>query len=86
MTQLKSEELEKEAVRVAAIMASSARTAPKARGFDVIETMIVDGDDPQILAGAIEDKAKSNHPIFLQLIILVLTMSETLQGLRIKNL
>ena len=65
MTRLKSEELEKEAVRVvAAIMASSARTAPKARGVDAIETMILDGDDIQMLADAIEDKAKE-QPTYL---------------------
>ena len=59
MAQFKSEEVEREAVRmVAAMMASSARTAPKARGVDAVETMIVDGNDLELLASAMEDKAK----------------------------
>jgi len=63
MTRFKSEEVEGEAVRtIAAMMASSARTAPKARGIDAIETMIVDGDDIQALACAMEDKAKEQPP------------------------
>lgn len=79
MTQFKSEEAEREAVRAFAfMMASSVRTAPKARGVDVIETMIVDGSDLQILADAIEDKAKEQPTIFLQLLIWTPTMSESL--------
>ena len=63
MALLESKELEKEAVRlVAAIMTSSARTAPKTRGVDAIATMIVDGDDLEILACAMEDKAKEQPP------------------------
>lgn len=63
MARFKSEEVEREAVRtIAVMMASSARTAPKARGIDAIETMIVDGDDLQILACAMEDKAKEQPP------------------------
>ena len=63
MAQFKSEEVEREAVRmVAAMMASSARTAPKARGVDDIETMIVDASDLELLAGAMEDKAKEELP------------------------
>jgi uncharacterized ferredoxin-like protein len=63
MARLKSEEAEREAVRmVAAMMASSARTAPKARGIDDIKTMIVDGSDLEPLASAMEDKAKERPP------------------------
>ena len=43
-------------------MASSARTAPKARGVDTIETVIVDGNDLELLASAMEDKAKERPP------------------------
>lgn len=63
MGKLKSEEMEKEAVRVIAMMmASSARTAPKARGVDALETMIVDSDDLEVLARAMEDRAREQPP------------------------
>ena len=63
MTQFKSGEVEKEAVRmVAAMMAASARTAPKARAVDAIETMILDGGDLEILASAMQHKAKEQPP------------------------
>lgn len=63
MARFKSEEMEKEAVRaIAAMMSVGARTAPKARGVDTIETMIIDGEDLQILADAIDDKAKEKPP------------------------
>ena len=63
MAQFKSKEMEREAVRVVAtMMASSARTAPKARGIDDIETMVVDGSDLELLASAMEDKAKEQPP------------------------
>lgn len=65
MTKSKSREMEREAVRTAAtMMASSARTAPKARGIDAMETMILDGDDLEPLACAIEDQGKE-HPPYL---------------------
>jgi len=65
MAQLKSGEVEREAVRMAvAMMASSARTAPKARGVDAIKTMVIDGNDLELLAGAMEDKAKE-QPAYL---------------------
>ena len=63
MAQFKSEELEREAARIiAAVMASSARTAPKAMGIDAIKTMVVDADDLQHLAGAMENRAKEQPP------------------------
>jgi uncharacterized ferredoxin-like protein len=62
MATYKSEELEQDAVRmVAAMMASSARTAPKAGGIDYIKTAIIDGDDLLNLASAMERKAEE-HP------------------------
>ncbi|GAH62343.1 unnamed protein product, partial [marine sediment metagenome] len=63
MAQFKSEELEREAARItAALMASSARTAPKAMGIDAIKTMVVDADDLEHLAGAMENRAKEQPP------------------------
>ncbi|MEA3253338.1 MAG: DUF2148 domain-containing protein [Chloroflexota bacterium] len=65
MARMKSEKLEKEAVKsVAAMMAASARTAPKARGMDAIETLVIDGEDLETLALAMEEKAKE-QPAFL---------------------
>jgi uncharacterized ferredoxin-like protein len=59
MARLKSEEAAKEAVRMtAAMMAASARTAPKGRGVDALETLIVDADDLEVLASAMERKAQ----------------------------
>lgn len=60
MARLKSEEAAKEAVRMtAAMMAASARTAPKGRGVDALETLVVDADDLEILASAMERKAQA---------------------------
>ena len=65
MARLESGEAELQAVRmVATMMASSARTAPKARGVDAIETMILDGGDLEILASAMQHKAKEQPPYF----------------------
>ncbi|HZK66495.1 MAG TPA: DUF2148 domain-containing protein [Chloroflexota bacterium] len=50
-------EAEGEAVRLAAcLMAAAARTAPKTRGVDSVRTMIVDGEDLEVLAAAMEAK------------------------------
>ncbi len=63
MGQFKSKEVEKEAVRMAAaLMAASARTAPKTMGLDAVKTMVIDGDDLELLAGAMEAKAKEQPP------------------------
>jgi uncharacterized ferredoxin-like protein len=44
MGRFKSKEVEREAVMMAvAMMAASARTAPKARGIDAVKTMVIDG-------------------------------------------
>jgi uncharacterized ferredoxin-like protein len=59
MGKFESSEVEREAVRtVAAMMAVSARTAPKARGIDDTKTMVIDGDDLELIAGAMDDQAK----------------------------
>ena len=59
MGQFNSAEVEKEAVRMAAaMMAASARTAPKAKGLDAVKTLLVDGDDIELIAGAMEAKGK----------------------------
>lgn len=59
MSRLKSSQSEKEATKIAAeLMAASARTAPKARGVDSVDTMILDGDDLEKLAVAMEQKAE----------------------------
>lgn len=60
MGRFQSEEIERGAIKVAAgMMAVSARTAPKAAGIDRIQTLILDGDDLQLLASAMEEKFKS---------------------------
>lgn len=59
MARLKSEQVQREAAHMtASIMASSARTAPKTRGVDAIETLIIDGDDLEALASAMEREAE----------------------------
>jgi uncharacterized ferredoxin-like protein len=48
---------EREAVKAAAcLMAAAARTAPKTRGLDSLQTLILDGEDLEILAKAMEAK------------------------------
>lgn len=64
MSRITSEKIEGEVVRLAAeLMAAAARTAPKARGVDSIETVVVDGEKLQVLAKVMETKVeeKSNH-------------------------
>lgn len=57
MARIDSSEAEKEAIRVAAkLMAAAARTAPKARGLDSVKMLILDGDDLEPLARAMEAK------------------------------
>lgn len=59
MTKLKSEQVQVEAAHTAAtLMAASARTAPKGRGVDTIDTLIVDGEDLEALASAMEREAQ----------------------------
>ena len=65
MAKLKSQEAEKNAVTmVASLMAAAARTAPKAKGVDDTASLILDGEDLEKLARAMEHKAtrKSEYP------------------------
>ena len=56
MPKIKHEKAELEGVlAVAKAMAVAARTAPKTRGVDAIETLIVFGEDLDALAGAMEE-------------------------------
>jgi uncharacterized ferredoxin-like protein len=48
---------------VARAMAVAARTAPKARGVDAIETLIIYGEDLDDLAGAMEQQGSKFHSI-----------------------
>ncbi len=58
MTQLKSKEVEKSAVTMAAaLMAASARTAPKGRAVDSTTSLVLIDDDLEKLALAMERKA-----------------------------
>ena len=71
MGEFKAKETEKEAIRmVAAMMAASARTAPKTRGVDNLKTLVIDGSDVKMLADAMEARAKEepSHltPIFIR--------------------
>lgn len=63
MARIDSAGAEREAVRLAAqLMAAAARTAPKARGVDSVKTLIVDGEDLDTLASAMEEKAEEKAP------------------------
>jgi len=57
MARIQAGEAQQEAVRlVASLMATAARTAPKTRGLDSVETLILDGEDLETLARAMEAK------------------------------
>ena len=57
--------LESDAVEVVArLMALSARTAPKARGTDVIKTMVVTGEERDVLAGAMREYGEKHNAGF----------------------
>lgn len=59
MTRFGCEQAEKNAAEmVATLMAASARTAPKARGIDDMESLILEGEDIEELATAMERKAE----------------------------
>lgn len=63
MSQFGSKEAERDAVRmVAAPMATSARTAPKARGANAIKIAIIEGEELITLASAMESKAAEQPP------------------------
>ncbi len=64
MTRIPSADAEREAVRaVACLMAAAARTAPKGRGVDAIRTLVVEGEDIEALAKAMEDSAPGRPDI-----------------------
>jgi len=63
----KSENVEKNAVmHVAELMSVAARTAPKARGLDLIETMILDGSDKDELTAAMRELGSNGDTFFLR--------------------
>lgn len=53
------------AIRVAELMAAAARTAPKTRGIDVIETLILDGDDKDRLSTTMVELGKKMNMSFI---------------------
>ncbi len=58
MARTTSSDAEREAIRnVATLIAASARTAPKTSGVDTTQTMVVDGDDLESIAKAMEEEA-----------------------------
>ncbi|MFW6055730.1 MAG: ferredoxin domain-containing protein [Chloroflexota bacterium] len=62
MARVNSADAERESVMsVARLMATAARTAPKARGVDAIDTLIVEGQDLEALAHAM-DECASGRP------------------------
>ncbi len=59
MARISASEAQQQAIRLAAsLMAAAARTAPKTRGLDSTETLILDGEDLESLAAAMEAKAQ----------------------------
>lgn len=63
MSKIKCEQAENKAAQmIAALMAAGARTAPKARGIDDVETLILDGAELEELAAALERKAQTKRP------------------------
>ena len=62
MARYNSEQMENEAARtVASLMATAARTAPKSGGVDRIKTLVVDGDELELLAAELEEAGKENR-------------------------
>ena len=60
MARTSASDAEKAAIRtVATLMAAGARTAPKTRGVDTTQTMLVEGKDIELLAAAMEEAANS---------------------------
>ena len=55
------------AMRAAELMSVAARTAPKACGIDLIETMVLDGEDKNRLTAAMRQIGKDNdRPFFIR--------------------
>ena len=63
-----SETTEKNAaMRAAELMSAAARTAPKACGIDLIETIIFDGEDKDKLTAAMREIGTENdRPFFIR--------------------
>jgi len=63
-----SESTEKSAIfQCAQMMAVAARTAPKARGVDLIETVIIDGDEKEKLVATMKKIGEeTNRPFFIR--------------------
>ncbi len=67
MARLTSAEMEKDAARmVAFLMASSVRTAPKTKGTDSVKTLILEGEDIENLAQAMEKRASKPDSAFIR--------------------
>ncbi len=70
MTKIAARTMELEAVKlVGSLMAVAARTAPKTRGLDSITTLILDGEEINTLAEAMEAKVaekRTRSPIFVR--------------------
>ena len=69
MAKISAKDAQQQAVRAAAsLMAAAARTAPKTRGLDSTETLILDGEDLEILAKAMEAKVteQGKGPTFIR--------------------
>jgi uncharacterized ferredoxin-like protein len=58
---------QKAAMRTAELMTAAARTAPKACGVDIIETMILDGEDKKRLTAAMRELGTElDRPFFIR--------------------
>lgn len=63
----KSKELEKNAaLQVAELMAAAARTAPKGKGLDRLEIIVVDGTDKEALASTMREIAAETGTAFFE--------------------
>jgi len=62
MGMIEAREAQQQAARAAAtLMAAAARTAPKTRGLDALQTVILDGEDLEVLATAMEAKGRDKR-------------------------
>lgn len=62
MARIEAREAQQQAVMTAAaLMAAGARTAPKTRGLDSLRTLILDGEDLESLAKAMETKHETKR-------------------------
>lgn len=62
MGTIEAREAQQQAVMAAgSLMAAAARTAPKTRGLDALHTLILDGEDLEVLARAMETKGQTKR-------------------------